>query len=497
MDIDEAIKIVIKQYQAGNLKQAENLCRAILNYQPDNLFVVNYLANILQDQGKIDEAIVWYQKAIEFNPNDFGPYYNLADAFFEKGQTEQAILNYKKTLSLNPEFPWAYNNLGLVLKDLGKLDEAITYFKKAIQLSPKFALAFNNLGNALQYTGHLSDALACYEKALGINSKLSDAKWNIGLIQLTFGNFEKGWKHYEYRWETKESGSHKRDFFKPIWDGSSLKGKRLLIYAEQGVGDEIMFASCFPDAIEQADSCIIECDKRLVPIFSRSFPGTTIIERFNTDNNGAMALLSFDVVIAMGSLPLYLRNSLNNFPSRKSYLIPNAEKVDTWNKRFKALGEGTKIGISWRGGKDAFIKQIRSMVLTQWAEILSIPGSYFINLQYGDVRDELKQIQDELGITIYDWEDADPLKDLDNFAAEISSLDLVISIDNSTVHMAGALGVPVWTLLSFVHDWRWMLNRQDTPWYPTMRLFRQPSPGDWESVIAKVKDELLKLLGNN
>jgi ADP-heptose:LPS heptosyltransferase len=153
-----------------------------------------------------------------------------------------------------------------------------------------------------------------------------------------------------------------------------------------------------------------------------------------------------------------------------------------------------KIGISWRGGKDPKVERIRSIPLEQWELLLSIPCIHFVNLQYGDCSSELNEANKRFGITIYNWEDVDPLKDLDNFAAQIAALDLVISIDNSTVHMAGALGKPIWTLLPFSPDWRWMLNREDSPWYPTMRLFRQSSPGDWESVIVKVKDELLNLL---
>jgi hypothetical protein len=303
-------------------------------------------------------------------------------------------------------------------------------------------------------------------------------------------------KEYEWRLRTDNFLSEQRNFSEPGWDGSSLQGKTLFIYAEQGVGDEIMFASCFPDIINKVGLCIIECDKRLIPIFSRSFPKAVFSERGKNTVAYSSQLSQIDIVLPLGSLPKFLRTDFNAFP-QEGYLIPDADKVRDWRNRLETLREGFSIGISWRGSTKPSVSRKRSIMLEQWAALFSLSGVNLINLQYGDCEDELKEIKEKLGITIHDWEDADPLKDLDNFAAQIAALDLIISVDNATVHMAGALGVPVWTLLPFVPDWRWMLNREDSLWYTTMRLFRQPSPGDWESVIAKVKDELLKLLDNN
>jgi hypothetical protein len=201
-------------------------------------------------------------------------------------------------------------------------------------------------------------------------------------------------------------------------------------------------------------------------------------------------LLTYDVRIPIGSLPRMLRTGLDRFPDRESYLIPDIRKVDTWKGRFKALGEGMNIGISWRGGKALSVRRERSIELVKWEKVLSLAGVHYINLQYGNCADELMEIQNTSGIVIHDWKEADPLKDLDDFAAQIAALDLVISVDNSTVHMAGALGVPVWTLLPFDCDWRWMQHCEDSPWYKTMRLFRQRVPGDWGNVI----DDFLPLL---
>jgi hypothetical protein len=305
----------------------------------------------------------------------------------------------------------------------------------------------------------------------------------MALALLTKGNFAHGWRKYEWRFLKK--GSCPPPFPYPHWDGSLLKGKTLFVYAEQGIGDEIMFASCLQEVIDIADLCIVECDKRLVPLFSRSFPKAKFLARVSSDQLSLTELPPADMKVAMGTLPLFLRPSLASFPQRKAYLFADVREVEGWRELYKTLGEGLKIGISWQGGK-GYVRRIRSIPLVQWGKLLSIPGIHFVNLQYGDCTAELEKIKEKLGTTIHHWEDADPLKELDGFAAKIAALDLVISVDNSTVHMAGALGVPVWTLLPFNCDWRWMQEFEDTPWYPAMHLFRQKTQGDWCEVFDRV-----------
>jgi tetratricopeptide (TPR) repeat protein len=468
MNVNEAIQSAFENYQAGNLERAKQICRKILIKQPNNFDALHLLGVTYSQLRDYDLAIKYLKKAIYFDSN----------------------------------FPAAYNNLGIALCLQGQFDDAVTRFRKAIELNPNFAEAYDNLGNALRNRGILDDAITHHQKALHLNPSFAQAHWNLSLAYLLSGNLNQGWKEYEWRWKAKEflklgCVHHPSKFSQPEWDGSSLKEKTLFIFTEQGVGDEIMFASCYPDLIDQVKACIVECDKRLIAIFSRSFPRAVFVERVKETDAYASQFPQTDMVIPIGSLPKFLRTDIASFPRRKFYLIPDEERVQSWHNRLKKLGEGLNVGISWRGGGDPNVKRRRSIMLEQLAKPFSLSGVHFINLQYGDCKDELKEVKEKLGTTIHDWEDANPLKDLDNFAAQISALDLVISVDNATVHMAGALGKPVWTLLPFVPDWRWMLTREDTLWYPTMRLCRQPSPGDWESVIVKVKNELVKLLGNN
>ncbi|MEW6053336.1 MAG: hypothetical protein AB1552_06040 [Nitrospirota bacterium] len=320
-----------------------------------------------------------------------------------------------------------------------------------------------------------------------------ETHWNMSSVLLTSGNFVQGWKEFEWRLQEDEQFKHFNKLPYPIWDGSPLKGKNILIRDEQGIGDRIMFASCLSEVISQAELCIVETHKRLVPLFARSFPQSIIIERIEQATY-PMELPIPDMQIAIGSLAKFFLPDLASFSKIKAYLRPDSDKMEVWRNRYDSLGNNLKVGISWRGGSTPYQTRKRSIELEQWRILLTICDIDFINLQYGDCSKDIEDTKEKMKVIIHNWIDADPLKDLDNFAAQIAALDLVISIDNSTVHMAGALGVPVWTLLPFVPDWRWMLEREDSPWYPTMRLFRQPSPGDWESVIIKVREELLNLL---
>ena len=504
MDISKIFQLASQFHRAGNYQQAAKMYEQALKLDPYNVRILNYLGNVFQDQRVYDEAIEYYQKAIQLNPAFAGSYYHLATVFEATAQYDKAMQYYEKAVQYDPHFAGSYNNLGNVYRKLDRADEAIPYFQKAIGGNPRFWGSYYNLGEVYQSKALDDDAIACYQKVLELNPQhiatmnnvanlllerkqidealsycqraihldpdYGEPHLTIAMILLLMGNFEEGWKEYEWRWKTEDAKQWQRKFIQPVWHGSPLTGKTIFIYTEQGVGDEIMFASCFPDIIDQAEKCIIECDRRLVPLFSRSFSGTEIIERSGIDTGIQSAPPFFDTVTAMGSLPLYLRSSLSCFPQRNAYLIPDPETVDKWHKRLGALGGGCRVGISWRGGKDPRSQKIRSIDLQKWRELFLLKGVTFVNLQYGDCNEYIAKVKESSNAMIYDWEDADPLKDLDDFAAQISALDLVISVDNATVHMAGALGVPVWTLLPYSPNWRWMLDREDSPWYPGMRL---------------------------
>jgi hypothetical protein len=294
------------------------------------------------------------------------------------------------------------------------------------------------------------------------------------------GDFAAGWDAYEWRFRCD---MQERALPWPVWNGGSLTDKSLLIHAEQGVGDEILFASCVPDVAKAAQQCVFECDRRLAPLFARSFHEVVVVPRredFQLTPDDVPVRV--DERISAGSLPRFFRRAESDFPARSGYLSADAAATKTWRARLQNAGPGLKVGFSWRGGKSANLRARRSTELAQWAPIFSTPGVRFVNLQYDD-DGEAARAQ---GAAVHDFSDLDRRNELDRLAALISALDLVISVDNSTVHLAGALGVPTWVLLPFVADWRWMLDREDSPWYSSVRLFRKRRDEGWEDLLSRV-----------
>jgi tetratricopeptide (TPR) repeat protein len=476
------------------LEKKDELEKAITSYKraldlnPDLADVYNNLGNALYKKSHLDEAIPYLIKSLELNPEYILAFNNLGMIYKSKKEFDKAISSFHKVIELNPSSADAYYNLAVVLKEQNQSDEAFALLHKAIELNPSFADAYNNLALISEENGQIEESLAYYRKALSIKPDDAEIHWNISLTFLSSGNFEQGWKEYEWRLQVEDFKHN--TFSQPQWDGRPLHEKTIIVAAEQGVGDEIMFASCLPELIAKSGLCIIECNKRLIPLFSRSFPKALVIGRLDIGAPYPEHLPPAEMRISMGSLPKFFRPNLSSFPQLNAYLITDDKKVELWRKRFFQLGSGLKIGISWRGGSKPAEKLAKSTVLEQWKNLFSVAGVHFINLQYGDCTNELREAREKTGILIHDWEDADPLTDLDGFAAQITALDLVISVDNATVHMAGALGVPVWVLLPFSCDWRWMRDVDDTPWYKSVRLIRQKIQGDWDEVFKRTASEL-------
>ena len=517
---------LVKLYHSGKMIRVIHTCKELLKTYKKSLILFNILGAALQSIGRFDEAIDSYNQAIQIYPNNSDTHYNLGFTFQNLSEFDNAVNSYNKAIQLKPDYVDAYGNLGNALRELGRLDdsinsynkviqlkpdyaeaysnrgnalrdldqfdEAIKDFNKAIQLKPDYAEAYNNLGNTLQDKGRLNEAKKNFNKAIQLKPDYAVAHWNLSSLLLSLGDFEQGWKKYEYGKKLKEKNGRiltQAPYLE--WNDESLKNKKILITAEQGVGDEVMFASCIPDVINKnPEKIIIECDSRLVPLFERSFTQVVVIQRKERNKADWLNKVGeMDFQVAIGSLPKKFRQKLSDFPSRQSFLTPDNMLRTRWRQRYNDLGEGLKIGISWTGGHKKSAKKARSTTLKQWLPLLGM-DAYFINLQYGDHRQELQQLEASTGVHIYDWDDADPLTDLDNQAAQIAELDLVLSFPNAAVHVAGSVGTPTWVLLPFSPDFRWIVNRNDSPWYPSVKSFRQQKDGDWETVISRVKKEL-------
>ncbi len=470
------------------------------------------LGLLLQEQNRSSEAIQAYQDAIEINPNYSKAYNNLGSILKTQGKFEEAIQAYRQAIKNSPSYSQAHNNLGIALSDQGKLEEAIQAYQNVLKINPNHLEAcnslgivlkdlgkinsnhgptYNNLGNALRDQGKLEKAVQAYKQAIEINPQFPEAHHNLGTSLFLAGDFENCWKHYEWRWQCPNTHLSLKERHLPQrrWEGSELTDTSILVWAEQGVGDQITFASMFPSLLQAGAKVIVECEQRLIPLFKRSFPEI----RFYPQESLPHAQLfdtNINYQIPMGSLGRWFRADQDSFSRNKqSYLKACPEETEKRRRKYQELSNGSMlVGISWKSaGPDQSWSESRSIPLNDyWASVLSYEDCYFINLQYGDVKRELELLKLETGLAIYSDQEVYALEDLDNFAAQVSALDLVISIDNTTVHIAGALGQRVWTLLPHIPYWRWMRDGEDTLWYKNMRLFRQDHIGDWSGVFQQV-----------
>ncbi len=441
------------------------------------------LGVFLQEKGFFDEAVLHYQKAISVNPNFIEAHFNMGVAYQQLGEHEKAILAYQQVIALNSENPKAHLNLGIAFKELGLYEEALKSLKTALKIKPDYAMALYNLGNVYLAKGQYNEAMDYYKKTISIDQEYAEAHWNIALLNLLSGNFKEGWQGYEWRWKLGNLAV-KKNFNKPEWDGSDINGKTILIYTEQGFGDTIQFIRYVPLIAKQNAKVIIECEKELIALL-RNVEG--VYDIFPKESK----LPDFDFHCPLLSLPLKFNTTIDTIPSQIPYINVDAELMKKWRAKIPANSK-LNVGLTWAGNPELRRDYNRSCSFDDLSPLLNIPDINFYSLQKGEAFYQI--LNNPEGIKVLNY--TDELNDFADTAALIQNLDLVISVDTAVAHLAGALGRPVWTLLPFVPDWRWMLDREDSPWYPTMRLFRQPSIGDWKSVIERVKDELKKLIGN-
>ncbi len=436
------------------------------------------------------------------------------------GRLSEALEHYRRAVALRPDHAAAQNNIGVLRQQWGQMADAVVAYQRAVESHPQFGLAWFNLGNCLREENRLDEAVACYERArvllpddsetrLNLATTLRDlrrfdealailgeipqtspdraqADLNRALIHLVRGDLARGWDDYDSRLKisptTEPPGG-------PRWDGTRLSGRSILLLSEQGIGDQMMFASCLPDLLATAGPIVVECDARLVPLYVRSFPKITAIPK-TTAETALSAVGPCDVVDSIASLPRFLRRRIEDFPARSAYLRPDSQRCFHWRSTFGRTGSALKVGVSWHGGKDAETRRRRSVALELWGPILRVPGVRFFNIQYGAAAAEAIRAARDFHLPLDDGSDCDPLQDLDDFAAKLSALDLILTVDNSTAHLAAALGKPVWTLLPFAADWRWMLDRETTPWYPTMRLLRCRAADQWSELLQRTARRL-------
>jgi Tfp pilus assembly protein PilF len=435
--------------------------------------------------GQLSEAERLYLQVLEIDGNHADSLHLLGVIAFQSGRHNVAVQMIRKAIAINKNGASYYSNLGNALQAQGKLDEAAEEYRHSLVLRPDSTEVRVNLGNVLRLMGNLDEALVQYRKALSLKPNYPPAALGEALVQLHQGDFAAGWHNFEIRWQSEDHGTPRRTYQQPLWKGDKLTSGRLLIWGEQGIGDEIMFAGLLSDVLRTGNHCVLDCDARLKPLFARSFPEMDVVA-----GNAMNCPLGFTAHVPIGSLPSLFRTTTAAFAATTSpYLTADPAQRERFRERYN---DGKRlVGLAWHTSNQNAIKmgRNRSMDLSWFAPLFEHSDIRWISLQYGD-HDFLEAQAATAGAPIFIDRSVDQLSDIDMFAAQVAAMDMVITIDNSTAHLAGALGVPVWTLLPFASDWRWLQTRGDSPWYPTMCLFRQPKPGDWQSVMQRVNDAL-------
>lgn len=370
---------------------------------------------------------------------------------------------------------------GYVYHALEEFDKSYIHYSNALALDPNYTDAINNFGILNRDMGRYSEAREYFSKALRIDSNHYGAQWGISLCYLLAGEYEKGWPCYEMRVHCDDYST--RTFDLPRWHGEEINGG-LLITSEQGLGDEIMFSSCVPEAVFGKEDVILECSPKLEALFSRSFPQARVIGRAPTlQNDWIKEFSGLEKTVPIGSLPKIFRKNLTDFPSHKGYLRADANKVEYWRKRLESLGRKPKVGISWHGGVKKTKSALRSIPLVDWAPVFTQPYE-FISLQYTDFSNEIADQYKYQGVVIHHWDDA--IENYDETAALVAALDLVISVQTAIVHLAGALGKQTIAMISAAPEWRYRAEGDSMPWYPSVHLVRQRQLYDWQEVMDDV-----------
>jgi tetratricopeptide (TPR) repeat protein len=468
--------------QQGKPEEAARALEEAIRLRPDYAEAFYNLGNVLQGMGKRDDAISRYQEAVRLRPGYGEAHNNLGLALTEAGRHGEAAVVLRQAVRLRPEAAEGHNNLGLAHAGQGRFAEAEACYQEALRLDPGYVEAHNNLGSAYKEQGRLEEALACYRQALWLDPNSASTRYNRSLALLQGGNYEEGWREYEHRWRRKQARG--RTFPRPRWDGSPLEGRTVLLWCEQGLGDAIHFVRYAALVKARGGRVVLECPGFLIPLFS-TCPG---VDRLVVEGEPPP---EYDVQAPLLSLPLLLGTTPETVPAGVPYLSAEPARVGKWKARLEAL-PGFKVGVIWQGNPHFTWDRWRSFPLADLAPAAAVDGTSLVSLQKGPGVEQLRGLKGQFAVEELDGLDAEGGAFLDT-AAVMKCLDLVVTADTAAAHLAGALGVPAWVALSAVADWRWMIGREDTPWYPTLRLCRQRTLGDWGGVFARMAGELVQL----
>lgn len=515
--LTQMIQTAVAHHRAGRLAEAEAIYLQVLERQPRDSTALHFLSLIAKDRGQLDEALALVAKSLEADPryaeahNSAGTYhklkkqldeaaasfhraaelkrqyaeahYNLGTVLGEQDKLDEAVEQYSIAIGIQPNYTQALNNLGIVLSKLLRLEEATDCFRHALRVDPTMASLYSNFGNALRRQGEYEQAMQAYACAAALAPELIDPRFNYGTLKLQVGQLAPGWKLYELGFPLGERRPQ-RHLEQPRWAGEDAHDKSILVWREQGIGDEIMFGTCIPDLVRQARKVIVECDTRLVPLFARSIPEALV----RPSDSFARSVPDADAHIPMASLPGFFRNDIGDFPTAPGYLRADPARMAYWKKRIDALGDGIKVGLCWRSQLRSRDRNLAYAEIEDVKPLFSIPGIRFICLQYDASAEEVAEINKAHGIDLVHIDGLDQRNDIDGAAALMANLDLVISAATSVGEIAGALGMPVWRF-SLEADWT-RHGTRNRPWFPSMRCFSRHPDSPWRNLFAEVHRDL-------
>ncbi len=507
-DPAQLLSLAEAAYASGDGQRAQMLCHRVLDAAPrDGARAMSLLAAIAADAGRVEEGLAWAQGARQADPRAASPAYVAGRLLQEAGRLAEAEASYREAVALDPQHARAHNNLGCVLHMQGRLDDALVAYRRALDLDaslaqanqnyasivrdpgaleraaeqyrqatradPGDALAFNDLGNTLRELGRHGEALEAFSRAIALDPGLAQAHFSRSFVLLLQGDYAAGWREYDWRWRLPAFNAPVRRFAEPVWDGRALPEGAVLLHAEQGLGDTLQFARYASLVAARCRAVILESQRELASLM-QGVPGVSrVVARGDP-------LPPFDAHAPLMSLPGVFGTTLESIPWSGPYVRADADRASRWD--LDAYGTGLRVGLVWAGRPQQWDDRKRSLSLAQLAPLGAAGGVTFFSLQVGEAA--AQAAAPPAGMRLVDL--TSRIADFSDTAALVSRLDLVVTIDTSVAHLAGAMGAPVWVLVAHAPDWRYHLAREDQPWYPSMRLFRQARDGDWTGAIDRL-----------
>jgi len=463
------------------IDKAINCLEFAIELNPRNYLSYVSLGNAVLEKDELDKALNLFQTAFSLKPDEAGILLTIGNVYIKKDQLDEALATFNRLLELDPNSFDAYLNIGNTYLKKFNNDKVIEYCEKALELKPDFAEAYLNIGNAYKNKRDIDKSLYYFKKAVESKPDYADAHFNLGTTYLLNKDFDNGWVEYEWRIKRKKSGCPKLDFIQPKWDGSSLKDKTIYISYEQGYGDTIQFARFLPVLSSMGANVKFKIQASMEQLFNQSNLNAEIINSNYPDN-----LIKFDTYTYLMSLPYLLKLKANDIPFSNGYLKADINKVSSYKESY-FNNDKFKVGIKWKGNPKG--NKYREIPLKYFYSLANIANIKLYSLQKGDGIEQLTDLPNEVEIINL----GDSFNDFSDTAAAIENLDLVISNDTSIAHLAGALGKQTWILISAISEWRWLLDIDTSPWYDSIRLFRQKEVKNWDEVFERVSSNLRKL----